>query len=332
VLDGKRVDPSRYLDDLIDGFASAYRNMLERKMDLLGPGSPLDEFRGLMTRFVFRPTKVYTAILMQCLKPEQLRSGIAWGLELELLARAFVVTAERPKWWSLLDAEWADMLRLDVPYFTARTDARSLELVGGRQLSNVLDCASLSAAHTRVENMSLDDLVFQIEIIRGAYAARTSATAQRPSKRIDADNEVTAPPFTEEICLEQAGTLAKVLAQKALRDTDGGLHWLGFSYVPEAQRLQLDLVPQGLYDGRCGIALFFAALDHVKGGDQYYQLWTQALDAFRKLREDGSNERHSFARSGLGLANGFGGVVYAFVRLYELARISQSRALEADVG
>jgi type 2 lantibiotic biosynthesis protein LanM len=325
MLHGERINSERHLDQIIDGFRSAYFALTARKQELLDPNGPLGAFRGLATRFVFRPTKVYAAILMRCFEPDALRNGIAWGFELELLTRAFVMTERQPRWWPLLEAELKDLVRLDIPYFTARTDSTSLHLSGGEQLTDTLATTSLSTVRRRVEALGPDDLAFQLEIVRGAYAARGSAEdVSAPA------HECTATPgqwLTTETCVEEAQRIAESLAGRALRDAKGVLHWLGFAYIPEAQRLQLNLVPQGLYDGRCGIALFLAALDRFTREDRYFALWTDALAPFHKLLEKDSVEYRLFARSGLGMANGFGGVMYAFVRLHELAPASQQEWL-----
>ncbi len=325
VLNGKRVNPWRHLDDIVDGFRSAYLALVERKQELLDPNGPLAAFSGLATRFVFRPTKVYAATLMRCYEPDALRNGIAWGLELEVLVRAFVMTERQPKWWPLLEAELSALVRLDIPYFTARTDSRSLHLSDSKQLTAMLRATSLSTVRSRIEAMGPDDLEFQLEVVRGAFAARGSTNEARVPSEVR-----TATPeqaLTTAICVEEAQRIADSLAERALRDAKGLVHWLGFTYTPEAQRLQLSFVSQGLYDGRCGIALFLAALDRFTQGDRYLPLWTDALRPFRELLDQDSIEYRSFARSGLGMATGLGGVVYAFVRLHELAPASQQEWL-----
>ena len=320
IFNGLPVDPASFVDELAEGFALAYRALMCHREQLLDPGGPLGSFRDMPTRFVFRPTKVYAAILERSLVPEVMRSGVRWGIELEVLARTFTASTKRPKAWPLFDVELDDLVRFDIPYFTASTTSTCLQLSGDRTI-DILGRTAWSTVRARIAAMTRSDLSFQLEIIRGAYAARSSAVTAPPGVTDVADPE--APPLADDVCLAEASALAAELTRRALRDDRGKLQWLGFAYVPEAERLELDLVPPGLYDGRCGIALFLAALDRVQARNQYLPVWTSALEPIRRLLTQESAARREFARSGLGLATGFGGMVYAFVRLAALAPASE---------
>jgi type 2 lantibiotic biosynthesis protein LanM len=314
-VDDPHFGPAQFTEELTDGFTRAYRALMSMKTELLDADGPLERFRGLPTRFIFRPTKVYAAVLARCLDPDHLESGVTWGLQLEVLGRLFVQSDSRPAWWGLLDAELADMSRFDVPYFAGCTTDTLLR--SSRGDLDVLECA-WSDVRARIASLSEDELAFDLDLIRSTHAARASAIGWSESGRSSIDAAPTSE-LTREICLTEAERLATMLVARALRDRHGTFHWVGFEYVPEARRLQFDLVSQGLYDGRCGIALFLAALDRVTGRDEYLPIWTRTLQPFRAVLDADSDARSQFVRSGVGLASGFGGVMLSCVRLAAIA-------------
>jgi len=73
-------------------------------------------------------------------------------------------------------------------------------------------------------------------------------------------------------------------------------------------------VREGLYDGRCGIALFLAACDRVQGSTTHRLHVERALLPLRaQLRHPNASRREDFVRTvGIGMAGGLGGLVYAF--------------------
>src|SRR5262249_3335963 len=78
------------------------------------------------------------------------------------------------------------------------------------------------------------------------------------------------------------------------------------------ERLNLMPMTDNLYDGRLGVALFLAALEHATGGAGYRDLALAAMLPLRKaLRQPGS----AAAVGPLGGAAGLGSQLYALVRI-----------------
>jgi type 2 lantibiotic biosynthesis protein LanM len=119
--------------------------------------------------------------------------------------------------------------------------------------------------------------------------------------------------------LEEAQAIAIELEAKAIQDPDGSVNWIGLGYVSEAERFQLQVLGDDLYDGCCGIALFFAALYKVSGTPRYRDLALRALQPLRqRIQHFDSESQQRFARlTGIGGGSGVGSM------LYGLAKVSQ---------
>ena len=95
------------------------------------------------------------------------------------------------------------------------------------------------------------------------------------------------------------------------------MNWIGLNYLDGADRYQLDVLGDSLYDGCCGVALFLVALSRITGEPRYASLSLRSLHLLRRrLRDTDPGSRRVVARlHGLGGAVGLGSVIYSLVRI-----------------
>ena len=105
ILDGNVLDPNQYIDHIKTGFMTTYQYLMDHQDTVLSKTGPLASFQAQPVRFVFRATKVYGYTWLNSLAPEFLRHGIDHSIELEILARAFVVAEEKPNDWNIFHSE-----------------------------------------------------------------------------------------------------------------------------------------------------------------------------------------------------------------------------------
>ena len=88
-------------------------------------------------------------------------------------------------------------------------------------------------------------------------------------------------------------------------------------FVAQAERFQLQVLNDSLYDGRCGIALFLAGLYQTTQDIQFRDRSLRVLQPLRRqLQNMDSTSRQRFARMmGLGGAAGVGSILYALVKV-----------------
>lgn len=350
LLDGAALAAAAYLEELLDGFEHMYRFLAARRTALLSPDGPLAPLASQPVRFIARGTRVYYALLRQVRRPETMREGVDWGIEVELLTRALLAAAERPPLWPLLQAEYAALARLDVPFFTARPDGDALELGNGRTVEGWSEGPTFDQVLARLHQLGEDDLRQQTSIIRNAFYCREAAAmltarvaaSTDPGLASGADGNASAPragrihtgtaaetraganesvagiaPLSQEALVARAVAIAAGLRERAIHGPDGSATWLGLSYAPRAQVLQFQPLGYGVYDGNCGVALFLAALEKVTGGAGFRELALAALHVVETPLRDARIATVIAQTSGIG-ACGLGSLAYGLVRAAEL--------------
>jgi type 2 lantibiotic biosynthesis protein LanM len=310
------LSPNDYQSHIVGGFEHMYRFLMVQKAMLLSSASPLAALQHQHVRFVFRATRIYDTILHKALGPDSLQHGVDYSIELDRLSRAFLVAQDKPPAWPILQAELRALERLDIPCFTASAASDVLRLQGLQDLPQCFKQPSYQQVLSQVEALDESDLTQQMAIIRGSFHARVARTSVKDS----APWEVRSLPLlTPEELLAEAQEVATELEAKAIQDPDGSVNWIGLGYVSEAERFQLQVLGDDLYDGCCGIALFFAALYQVSGALRYRDLALQALQPLRqRIQHFDSESQQRFARlTGIGGGSGVGSMIYG------LAKVSQ---------
>jgi type 2 lantibiotic biosynthesis protein LanM len=329
-LDGKQLSPNDYLDDIVSGFKSMYCFLIEQRQNLLSENGPLATLRPQKLRFVVRPTKVYATILQKSRHPKFLKCGLAHSIELEHLSRAFLHVQDKPVAWPILRAELTAMEQMDIPYFEAYSDSSSFTLGLEQPIEHYFEETGYDRALARLQKLDKVDLSNQVLLIEGAFHARAARSdAKRASKPEFLDTEIDRilrmQPFSSEQLLEEACRLAQEMQERAIRMADGSVNWLGLKGIPDAERFKLIFLDENLYSGRCGVALFLAALDSVVDNAKIHELALRALQPVRKILQNlkisNSESIQLLARSiGIGGASGLGSIIYSLVKISQFLK------------
>ncbi|MEH2323611.1 MAG: type 2 lanthipeptide synthetase LanM family protein [Nostoc sp.] len=321
LLDNCLIAPDDYVEDLIAGFQQMYHFLLSHQEVLLASHSPLSQFIHRRIRFIFRGTQIYNVLQINALQPECLKDGVEYSIQLEALSRSFLVTETKPLFWSLLHEELRSMAQMDVPYFTTFSDSHQLFTgFSNIPLLNSLKNSYLDVVN-RLQQLSEEDSVRQIEIIRGSFYAKTINKSDGILSNVVEQTGLSLegiPLLSQEQCLQQAIAIATEIQLQAIRADDGSAAWIGLNYLPKVERFQLSSLGYGLYDGSCGIALFLAALWSVTKDNQFRNL---ALEALLPLRQDlqslDRDNRQRFAKL-IRADMELGSILYALVRISQL--------------
>ncbi|HYH82605.1 MAG TPA: type 2 lanthipeptide synthetase LanM family protein [Longimicrobium sp.] len=312
LLDGVPVPGNRFVDAIARGFEEAYRDVLARRGELAAPHGPLAAARGQGARFILRNTSLYGQLLERCLHPQYLRDGRDRSVELDVLSRAFLSLESPPPVWALVAEERASLEQMDVPFFEAVADSEALPLADGTRVPRCFDRAALDEAHARLAALDPDDLAFQLQAVRGAYAAcavRGLGPAPAPAPRRADAAAPRAAAWDADAARDEAARLGREVMGMAI-----GGSWFGMGYHAVGRRYVYGPMPHGVFDGYGGVALFLAALHHAGAGVEFE---TAARDALAPLRTRlGDLERAVSGRRqvALGAGTGLGSAVYALTR------------------
>ena len=324
ILGGETRPVTEYIEPLCRGFAEGYRFVIRRRRAILDEWLP--QFAGLPVRYLFRPTVVYFWLLRDSLSPELLRCGTSFSLNLEKLARAYLGGPAAPPAWPLLDAEREQLCGLDIPFFGTACDRRDLHRGVSEPVRDFLVATGLEESRWIIERLSEEDLAFQCDMIRGTLRAagqmRAHTEAQNDVVFSDAATPPAPPrdegqaPLDQALLAREIEHVHEILVQTALDAPDGSLDWLAIRMDPRSEHFDFGSVGDDLYNGRAGIALFFAAADHVKKVRANRETVERIIDPLVKDAEkhlQGVSGSGSCLRMG-GLA-GLGGIITAFHHL-----------------
>jgi type 2 lantibiotic biosynthesis protein LanM len=248
-IDGVTADVAaatlaEHVDDLVDGFAEAYRVLTGLRRELL---DVLERARGLAHRVVHRPTYVYASLLRQSLQPDALSSVEARAAVIDGLERAYrapATAAMRP----LLAAETEAITRLDVPYFTAPVEGGRTRWHPAGELPGWPEGDGLEHAMARIRDLDEADLSRQVALIRGSVSARGFRMGR------DQPAPAAGPTAHRAVPRNAADACVAAVVSSAIGACDSAT-WMGLSLLPDGIRANLQPMGTGLYDGRLGLAV-----------------------------------------------------------------------------
>ncbi|BAZ20540.1 lanthionine synthetase C family protein [Kalymmatonema gypsitolerans NIES-4073] len=320
VVNGIALLPNDYVNEIVDGFRQMYQFLLERREALLAPDSPLAALAHQRVRFLFRNTQVYGHVLDKALHPKVLQHGVDRSIELDMLSRAFLAAQEKPSIWSLLAVEVQAMEQMDIPYFFADSSSDALTINSNLIVEGYFKEPSYDRMISRLRQLNDTDLAQQIAIIRGSFYSRVAQgmTSTLPTELTSASLNLDATgPLTPAQLVQEAVEIAKELQQRAIYAANGSVTWIGMGYLPKAERMQLQPLSDGLYDGVCGVSLFLAALAKITGDAGFRDLALSALQDLRKTLQqtDPNFQRKMSKQIGIGGGIGLGSIIYTLVQV-----------------
>lgn len=321
MLHGVALCPNDYLEEIVAGFRQMYHFLSDRRAALLADRNFLTSLPAQQIRFIFRPTNFYHVLLEKTLTPEFLRYGVERSIELDIICQTCLTSQQKPQAWAILRSELQALEQLDIPYFGTSCSSDALTIGLKQPIEKYFKQPSYNQFLRRLQNLNETDLASQIGIIRGSFYARVVQTpvaeeVSKPSSLKTTDFSKTVP-LTSSQLLQKAEAIAQEIQARALCDTSGNVNWIGFGYVPNAERFQFQPLGYSLYDGSCGVALFLAAVARVTGSTQLGNLALGALQSLRTVLQT-SNDlfAQKFARRiGIGGATGIGSIVYSLVKI-----------------
>jgi type 2 lantibiotic biosynthesis protein LanM len=328
LLDGVVLSANDYQSQIIKGFEQMYQVLMAHQAELFAVDSPLAIMQQQQIRFIFRPTRIYSIILQNARTPDCLKHGVDYSIALDQLSYVFLSYPEKPNAWAILSAELRSLEQLDIPLFTASAASDTLQLQSQQSIPQCFRQSSYDQVIDRLHALNETDLTWQVAIIQAAFHAKIAQTTAQSS---ELSNFEPSTLLTAEQLLQEVRTIATELEAKAILEPDGNVNWIGLSYVVEAERYQLQALNDSLYEGRCGVALFLAALYRVTGEARYRDLALQTLRSLRQQIQTADREAQSLETIGgaIGLASkihdsvklsiggaiGLGSMIYAFVKI-----------------
>ncbi|HUZ33915.1 MAG TPA: type 2 lanthipeptide synthetase LanM family protein [Xanthobacteraceae bacterium] len=304
-----------YTKFILSGFEEAYR-FLQQKVDLLVEANgPLRAMFAHDARFIYRSTALYNLILRRALHPPNLRDGVDFGLQFEILAQKLLKLQGKPVIWPLMQVEMASLWKLDVPRFTLRGDGNALRLSSGNSIAGCFIESAWNFAHAKISGLSEADLRWQLSLVAGSFDVRSANLWTDQSIADDSQEYRVIDPFGRDELLKVAIELGKEIESNAFRQGNGDLGWMVLNYSPAAERYTLQPMENDLYNGRAGVGLFFAALERIMPGSSYRALARASLAPIQRWIKLANDEE--LTEFGFGGYAGLSSIAYALTRAGE---------------
>ncbi|WFB11306.1 type 2 lantipeptide synthetase LanM family protein [Streptomyces sp. LX-29] len=314
-VDGAPVDPTRYAADVIAGFESCYRLLLDHRDELAAGDGLIAAFASDEIRFIALPTMVYGRILGESWHPAVLGDALDRDCLFELLATRH---PHLPGSQSVAASEIRQLARRDIPFFWTRPDSRDLYDDRGVVVRDFFPRSGLDLVQDRIAGLSAADLRQQ----RWAVSASLAALQLGESPRAPRPRVHTMPPddIDQALAERAAVRIGDQLLHTALGDPEHRPVWLTLAMVTDRH---WSVVPTGFesYSGLPGIALFLAQLGAQTDLSRFRSA-AEAIAAMLSDHVDAVLDWHETDRNMLGLG-GFselGGYVHTLARLGALWR------------
>ena len=308
-LNGSEVDPQNHLEAIIAGFTSVYRLLQQHREELLMTGGRIAQFGDDEVRAVLRPTRNYGLILMESYHPDVLRNALDRD---RLLDSLWADVKQSPALSRIIPAEQADLLRGDIPFFSARPRSRDLWTSTNGRIADFFNEASITMVERRLRELSDDDLFRQSWFIRASISTLATEIRREAGKGYRPVDPKTMVERHQ--LLEAARAVGDRLDLLAIRDP-GSVSWIGLTLVNDRAWSLLPLA-EDLYGGTLGIAFFLGYLGAVTQEERYTALAAKVVTNVREqVCSRLSRSQAAASPIALGGFAGLGAVIYALSHL-----------------
>ena len=172
-------DVRHYRDAVVRGFRSAYRILLSRRDQLLGPDGRLTRFESDAVCIFMRSSRTYRKLLRESYHPDVLRDALDRDRLFDLL---WMEVEDDARLADVIRLEQADLVRGDIPSFTTRPASRDVWIDGNR-FADFLPESSLAVVRRTVDGLDDEDCDRQVWYIGASLASLPGAVEPRAPQR-----------------------------------------------------------------------------------------------------------------------------------------------------
>ena len=285
----KAVDA--FEEDFVNGFSTAYRLLLNHKNELLLNDSPLFELDSVETRYLFRSTSDYAILLFESYHPLLLMDQQKYNEHMDWLLE---ILPYRPNYQSVTQAEMADVMQGDIPYFSSQQKSQHVYNASGHPLELPIEKNGEEQCRFMLDILSEGHLDNQTRLIRLSFKA------YRWNKIELADLSRTRFQSTLKTS-ESNSQLIRSLIDDAIMD-DTFIAWPQMNYE-EHQAFTGGLSGLSFYNGTIGVAFVLAQWD------RYFQCH-DSRDMVERIIKQSMALSQDNSALGFGL-RGYAGMLYA---------------------
>ena len=155
ILKGRSVDPTKYKQEVNEGFCDAYLNLLKRKKKAL---EAVKVFCNINIRYLVQDTQRYSMILHTSYHPDFLQNAMFRELMLCSLLKDYKKVQGNIE---IVRSEIMDMLEMDIPYFYMNSSDTDLFDSRGKAIHKYFRESSFHYVEKKIKKLSRKDMTTQ---------------------------------------------------------------------------------------------------------------------------------------------------------------------------
>lgn len=314
-VNGKVQASQYYIDDIEEGFTCLYNWILENKQMFIKKISDL--FSQIKCRAILKPTFVYSRLLHTSFHPDVLRNPIDRNI---LLGRIAISSLKRNV-NKVSFNEVKDLLRGDIPYFTAYTNSSRIETSRNEVVEDFyIKSSPLDNVREKILSFSSKDLEKQLTIIDLSFA-HNATDKNRHTPGVTFSSSLTdSITLTGDEQLKLAMKIGDRLIAKSIEGNEKDSvdrSWLGLMIMGKNEvTTRISSVGPDLYRGNSGIGMYFAFLASITGEKRFEAATIETIKPIirfiDRLKNNEINERIEFS---VGAFTGLSGIMYALFHI-----------------
>ncbi|KKO53255.1 type 2 lanthipeptide synthetase LanM family protein [Paenibacillus sp. DMB20] len=311
------VDSYRYIHDIEQGFAQAYRIMMGNKSRLK---EMIREFDCVRVRVIARNTRTYNELIRTLYHPDLLRDELDRKV---VVHRLWLQCLADPKQLKLVPHEMRDIEDGDVPIFYTCPAEKDAWASNNERIPLLFEQTGIDVVINKIEKMGEKDLREQLQLLHmSVLASKPDLYSYRiPEIQLKDSSDVLGANWKTE-CVRLAASIGESLVQSAVISSNPAaddITWIGLVGNHDEER-KLRLIPVGydLYSGNSGIALFFGYLSELTANNQYKDMARRALQPLLEIMREKSSSSEVSLNIGAFNIGSIGGGVFA---TYQLSRL-----------
>ncbi|MBU8568839.1 type 2 lantipeptide synthetase LanM family protein [Virgibacillus pantothenticus] len=317
----QHVNELEYIGPLKEGFTIGYKFICDHKKHIVNTiKSMRDEIE---LRYINKPTIYYANILNVSHHPVFLENRAVRDL---LLIKPFIEEGGK-----LSKLEAADLAEGDIPYFKYRLSSREI-LHNSCILKNFLKDIPLDFAVEKLENLSKEDLSFQLELISNSLVDDKKELTEKKNKRfikdfsnLSLDNNI----IDRENYLYNFAFLIEEEISKQQTKYNNTFSWYTSVVTGDigTRKSNLFVMDGKLYDGLSGMAFLYISKYSVTKNKKYIDKAQLIIDDI--LASYGLPHKYP-----IGAFDGISSLVYVLAYFYKTTKINKykEKAIEISLG
>lgn len=319
-FENRIITAEKYVSNIIEGFEHLYLLILKNKKQFLSNHSPFYNFKNCQIRYIYRNTAIYNAFLYNLSLPQSLTDGDKYRLEIEKLGRIFNTVKIKPKEFEVFRSEISALKKMDYPRYITITGSKSLYFENKCIVSKYFSKSIFNVVLSRINKISKKDLGKQKDLITGSFYARYEGACKSFHNKTIKISNLKDSNFNNKDYLLFASEIASFIIDNSYKKTPKSINWLGMSFSSHVGKYHYRPLSYNLYDGVCGIGVFYASFYKVTGNELYKNICLKAIAELRYIiHTHKPRDLNVFTiENGIGGGSGIGSMIYSFVHISKM--------------